>query len=150
MNTLYWSKYLVHFIVKVIHSTWFSDSCHSTFFFWCQWLPEVLCSWSRSAWFFCPWWFLLIYLLVPSLIIFHFLYIAAAYWGLDQVPHQDIFRAQSLCSCSSHIPCLCHPAASTNHEKSSKLSAEMFLGHLTFLQIDSFKFPQLCMVCYFY
>ena len=36
------------------------------------------------------------------------------------------------------------------HEKSSKLSTDTFLGHLKFPQIESFTFPQLCMVCYFY
>ena len=36
------------------------------------------------------------------------------------------------------------------HEKSSNISAYAFLGHSTFPQIESFKFPQLCIVCYFY
>ena len=41
-------------------------------------------------------------------------------------------------------------AWSSRHEKKWKLSAETFLGNLKFPQIESFKFPQLCMVCYFY
>ena len=43
--------------------------------FQCQWLPEVLCPWSYSVRFLCPSGYLLISLLVPPLIISHFLYI---------------------------------------------------------------------------
>ena len=39
-------------------------------------------------------------------------------------------------------------SAESRHEKSSKPSADMYPGHLKFPQIQSLKFPQLCMVCY--